>query len=214
MRESHIAVLIIFLGTLAASLYFYPQLPDMMPSHWNWAGEVDGHLPKLWGAFLVPLVIAAVTGLLLLIPKIDPLKRNLEEFRSYYDGFIVLLAAFMGGVHFQIMLWAVGVEISPNSTFPVGIGVLLLYTGILLEKSKRNWFIGIRTPWTMSSDRVWEKTHGIGGVLFKIAGLVSLSCVLFPAYSVLLIVISAILAAVFPVIYSYFEYRKEKSVRR
>jgi len=162
MRESHIAVLIIFLGTLAASLYFYPQLPDMMPSHWNWAGEVDGHLPKLWGAFLVPLVIAAVTGLLLLIPKIDPLKRNLEEFRSYYDGFIVLLAAFMGGVHFQIMLWAVGVEISPNSTFPV----------------------------------------------------VSLSCVLFPAYSVLLIVISAILAAVFPVIYSYFEYRKEKSVRR
>ncbi|MBI4019476.1 MAG: SdpI family protein [Candidatus Aenigmarchaeota archaeon] len=214
MRKVRIAILIVFLSTLAASLYFYAQLPEMMPSHWNAEGDVDSYMPKAWGAFLVPFLIAAIACLLLFIPETDPMKQNVDRFRNYYDGFVILLAVFMAGVHFQLILWALGVEISPNNTFPIGIGIMFFYIGILLEKSRRNWFIGIRTPWTMSSDRVWEKTHKLGGILFKIAGLVSLTGVFFPAYSVLLILISAILAAVFCVIYSYFEYQKEKSMRR
>jgi len=53
------------------------------------------------------------------------------------------------------------------------LGILFYYCGILIENAKRNWFIGIRTPWTLSNEKVWERTHKIGGKLFKIAGLIA-----------------------------------------
>ncbi len=76
-------------------------------------------------------------------------------------------------IHFQVILWNLGIKISPSATLPIGIGILLLYIGILCENAKRNWFIDIRTPWTLSSERVWDKTHKIGGRLFKIAGVIA-----------------------------------------
>ena len=80
--------------------------------------------------------------------------------------------------------------------------------GVLIEKSKRNWFVGIRTPWTLSSDRVWEKTHKIGGKLFKIAGAIVIIGMFFPDYLTWFILVPILIAAIFPVIYSYFEYRR------
>ncbi len=81
-----------------------------------------------------------------------------------------------------------------------------------MEKAKRNWFIGIRTPWTLNSDAVWDKTHRIGGRLFKAAGIVALLGVFFPNHAILLILVPAILVASFTIIYSYFEYQRETRV--
>jgi uncharacterized membrane protein len=115
----------------------------------------------------------------------------------------------MLSIHFQVILWNIGIEISPNVIFPIGLGLLFFYIGILCENAKRNWFIGIRTPWTLSNDVVWAKTHKIGGKLFKIAGVVALFGIFFLNYTLFFILVPVILVAIYTVIYSYREYRKE-----
>jgi len=209
MRKSWIIVLAIILLSFVLSIYFYPKMPEKMASHWNAQGEVDGHLPKCWGLFLIPLILTGLTMLFIAIPRIDPLKANIEKFRRYYDGFIILLFLFLLSVHFQVILWNIGIKINPNAMFPIGLGFLFFYTGILLENAKRNWFIGIRTPWTLSNEKVWDKTHEIGGKLFKIAGIAVFVGVFFQSYVLFFVLVPAILAAIYTIVYSYFEYQKE-----
>jgi uncharacterized membrane protein len=86
---------------------------------------------------------------------------------------------------------------------------LFYYSGVLIENAKRNWFIGIRTPWTLSSDRVWDKTHKIGGKLFKIAGIVALAAVFFETAAIFFIIVPVIIVSIYTVVYSYLEYQKE-----
>ena len=88
-------------------------------------------------------------------------------------------------------------------------GVLFYCLGILLGNAKRNWFVGIRTPWTLSSDVVWDKTHKMGGKLFKAAGVVAFLGVLVPAYALLLVIVPVIAVAVYTFVYSYFEFVKQ-----
>ena len=209
LRKSEMAILGIVMASFIVSAFFYPHLPEKMASHWNIRGEVDGYSSKLWGLFLVPLVLASVALLLIAIPRIDPLKANIVQFRGYYDGFIILFALLMLSVYLQVILWNLGIQISPNVILPIGLGLFFFYTGILLEHAKRNWFIGIRTPWTLSSDQVWAKTHRVGGRLFKIAGVVALLGVLFPGLALFFVLVPILLVAAYTVVYSYFQYRRE-----
>lgn len=209
MRKSEIIIFSMILLSLIISIYFYPRMPEQMASHWNARGQVDGYLPKLKGLFLIPFILIGLGLLFVAIPRIDPLKANIEKFRRYYDGFIILFFIFMLSIHFQVILWNIGIKISPNVILPIGLGVLFFYTGILFENAERNWFIGIRTPWTLSNEKVWSKTHKIGGKLFKIAGVIAFLGVLFQKYALFFIIVPVILIAVYTIIYSYFEYQKE-----
>jgi len=208
MRKGEITIFWIILLSLTLNVYFYPQMPEKMASHWNTKGQVDGYMSKFWGLFLIPLILIGLALLFVAIPRIDPLKANIEKFRKYYDGFIIIFFIFMLLIHFQAILWNLGIKISPNVTFSAGIGILFFYVGILCENAKRNWFIGIRTPWTLSSERVWERTHKIGGKLFKIAGVIALFGVLFQSHAIFFVLIPVILVAAYTIIYSYFEYQK------
>ena len=208
MRKSQIAVVIIVLVLLIVGVLFYPYMPEKMASHWNDKGQVDGYISKFWGLFLMPLILAAVALLLFVIPKIDPLKANIEKFRKYYDGFIIAFSAFMLCIHFFMILWNLDIKISPNAILPIGIGLLFFYVGVLCEHTKRNWFIGIKTPWTLSSEIVWDKTHKIGGKLFKIAGVIIMVGVFFQNYVIFFILIPTSLVAAYTIVYSYVEYRK------
>ncbi len=209
MRKSEILIMVLILLSFISGIYFYPQMPEKMASHWNAQGEVDGYMSKFWGLFFMPFILIGLSLLFIAIPRIDPLKANIEKFRKYYDGFIILFLIFMLAIYFQVILWNVGIKISPNIIFPIGLGLLFFYIGILCENAKRNWFIGIRTPWTLSSERVWEKTHKIGGKLFKIAGVVAVVGVFFQSYAVFFILVPVILVAAYTIVYSYFEYQKE-----
>ncbi len=211
MRKSEIIVLGITLFSFIVGIYFYfyPQIPEKMASHWNAQGQVDGYMSKFWGLFLLPLILAGLALLFVAIPRMDPLKANIEEFRKYYDGFIILFLIFMLSIYFQVILWNVGIKISPNIILPIELGLLFFYIGTLCENAKRNWFIGIRTPWTLSNERVWEKTHKIGGKLFKIAGIVAFVGIFFQSYALFFILVPVILVAIYTIVYSYFEYQKE-----
>ena len=157
----------------------------------------------------MPLIITGIAVLFLVIPKIDPMKENIEKFRRYYEGFIILLILFMVAVHVYTLLWNVGIRTDSNFVLSIGIGLLFYGAGVLTENAERNWFIGIRTPWTLSSDRVWRKTNRLGGKLFKIAGIIAILGVLFPRFITFFIIIPVLFIVVFSFVYSYLEYQKE-----
>jgi len=209
MRKSEVIILAIILLSFVVGIYFYPQMPERVASHWNAQGQVDGYMSKFLGLFLVPFILLALGLFFNVIPRIDPLKANIEKFRRYYDGFIILFFIFMLSIYAQVILWNVGIKISPNVTLPIGLGLLFFYCGILCENAKRNWFVGIRTPWTLSNDVVWHKTHKIGGKLFKIAGVIAFIGIFFQSYALFFILIPVILVAAYTIVYSYIEYQKE-----
>jgi uncharacterized membrane protein len=209
MRKSELLIFIIILLSFAISLYLYPQLPEKMVSHWNTKGEVDGYTSKFWGLFLMPIILIGFWLLFILIPRIDPLKENIEKFRKYFDGFILLITLFFIYLYSLTIFWNLGVRFDMGQFLTPALGLLFVYCGFLVENAKRNWFIGIRTPWTLSSDKVWEKTHKLGGKLFKIAGVITILGLFFPKYAFSLVVFPVLLLAIYTIFYSYFEYRRE-----
>jgi len=210
MKKSYLIITIIILISFGIGLYFYSQMPGEMASHWNIQGEVDGYMPKFWGLFLMPFISLAMFLLFILIPKIDPLKENIEKFRKYFDRFMILIILFLFYIYLLTIFWNLGNEFNMNQALPPALGVLFFYCGTLIQKAKRNWFIGIRTPWTLSSAEVWDKTHQLGGKLFKVAGVIALVGVVFPDYAFFFILIPVIVASIYTVFYSYFKYREEK----
>lgn len=210
MKKTTIAILAVIAISFVAGIYLYPQMPDKMASHWNAQGEVDGHMPKFWALFLMPIVSVVMFILFVFLPRIDPLKKNIEKFRKYFDLFILLIILFLFYIYLLTLLWSFDYRFDMAQMMSPALGVLFYYIGILLKHAERNWFIGIRTPWTLSSDDVWKKTHELGGKLFKAAGLLCFVGLVLPQYALWFVLLPVVLAAVYLVFYSYFEYKKAK----
>jgi uncharacterized membrane protein len=211
MKLIRVAIILVLILTAVMTLVVYPMMPDVVPSHWNAAGDMNGTLPKFWGLVLIPVLMYVFCALLVVLPRIDPLRENYKNFQPSYEGFILVFAAFFFLVQLEIILWGLGIFISPNLIMPVMIGILFIAIGFLLEHAEPNWFVGIRTPWTMSSVSVWKKTHLMGAKLFKLAGVVSMIGILAGIYAWLFILVPTIAVAIGTVVYSYLEFRKEKA---
>ncbi|MFZ2456747.1 MAG: SdpI family protein [Candidatus Altiarchaeia archaeon] len=209
MRKTVLVALGLVLVSIASGILLYPKMPERIASHWNVQGEADGYGSKASGVFLLPALSAILLFFFLIIPKIDPLGKNIESFRRYYDGFVLSFTGFMSYLYLLTILWNRGFRFDMSQALSPAFAMLFYYLGILTENAKRNWFVGIRTPWTMSSDAVWDKTHIIGGKLFKAAGVIALLGVLVPGYSLFLALAPALAAAAYSVIYSYREYSRQ-----
>jgi uncharacterized membrane protein len=210
MKLIRFAIITGIVVTILTTAAAYPALPDMVASHWNAAGQADGSMDKVTGLFLIPLIMIGCVALFALLPRIDPLKKNYEKFRNYYDGFVLLCVLYLLAIQAQMILWNMGYQISPNLTFPVLFGALFIYLGFLLGHAEQNWFVGIRTPWTLSSVTVWKKTHERGGKLFRIAGLISCLGVFAGRFAFWFILVPVLAVALYTVVYSYFEFQKEQ----
>ena len=159
----------------------------------------------------MPIISVGLFLLFMFIPRIDPLKSNIQQFRKHYDGFVVLIMVFLFYIYLLTIFWNSGYRFNMTTFLSPAMAILFYYTGVLIENAKPNWFIGIRTPWTMSSDRVWYKTHKVGGKLFKIAGIVALAAVFFESAAIFFIVVPVIIVSIYTVLYSYIEYQKDNS---
>ncbi len=207
-KTSLIIIAGLIIASFAVSLYYYPHLPERIASHWNAKGQVDGYMSKEAGAFIMPVVMVITVAIFLVILRIDPLKKNIDKFKSYFFGFIIAECLLLFGVHWWMMLWNVGVEISVNRVMPVGIGALYFFIGYIMKNFKRNWFIGIRTPWTLSNEIVWKRTHEISGKLFMGSGVIAMSGMFWPEYSIWLIIVPVLTVAAISIIYSYVVFRQ------
>ena len=197
-------------ASMVVGAYLYPSMPERVASHWGAQGQVNGYMPRSWGLLLMPAITFILLAFFYVIPKIDPLRGNIDSFKAHYDNFILIFTCFMTLIYLQTVLWNVGVQVNPLTVISFGLFVLFHYSGILLENSKRNWFIGIRTPWTLSSDAVWEKTHRMGGRMFKGCGIICLLGVILPDFAILFIIVPILLTAVYTTVYSHLEYKKER----
>ncbi len=205
---------LVVVAALVLSLVFFGQVPDRVDSHWDEQGRVNGSMPRFWGMFLMPLMMAGVTILMIFLPKIDPLNPNFTGFQNYYYGFILVFNVFMLLVHAYMILWnAQIIQFTPNIMVSIGTGLILYASGVLIQHAKRNWFAGIRTPWTLSSETVWDKTHHLGGYLFKAAGILIFFSVFVPKLAVWLILASSLGISAVTVGYSYIVYRQEQRAK-
>lgn len=210
IKKNTIFIIVIILALFLFSLYFYPLLPDKIATHWGINGNVNGYMNKFWGLFLVPMISVILFLFFILIPKIDPLKNNIKEFQKQFDKFILIIFLFLFYIHGLTILWNFGQHFNMGQAIAPGIGILFIYSGILMENVKRNYFIGIRTPWTLASENVWNKTHKLGGKLFKISGIIAVFGFIMPGFAIYLVIIPVIFSAIYSFYYSYIEFKKEE----
>ena len=163
---------------------------------------------KAFGIFLLPVISALIAALLFALPSIDPIAKGFKAFRKEYDGLILVVLAFMALVQGMLLAWNLGARFEMLQFLAPGIGLMFYYIGAIMPQMKRNWFAGIRTPWTLSSDRVWEQTHRVGGTLFRIAGVSACLGAVFPDFAFALIFIPVVVSAIGTTVYSYLVYRK------
>ncbi len=210
-----IGLLVAWILVAAACLlswYFYPLLPPQVASHWGPNGQPDGWMSRDVFIWICPAVMAGINMLLFAVFLVDPLRRNLEKFRTYYVGFIVVMNLFYLGIHLWSLLWNVGHQVNMFTVFGFALGGLFFYIGVALDKCPRNWFFGIRTPWTLSNDIVWSKTHRLAGVLFRIHGIFILFGVVGPGLFLWLILVPVAINCVVLLIYSYCEFHRLRRI--
>jgi uncharacterized membrane protein len=203
-----LCIAIIAISTMAG-MALTSRLPDPMPSHWNATGEVDGYMSRFWGIFLMPIITTAMFLLFITIPNIDPLRANIAQFRNVFNLFIVLLMGYMAYIYALTLAASLGAQFNMGTMMLPAMGILFVAVGFMVGQAKRNFFIGIRTPWTLSSDTVWDKTHRLGKWTFIAAGIICILSTFLGPVSFWIMMVAIMVAAFIPVIYSYIAWAQE-----
>jgi uncharacterized membrane protein len=165
-------VLIMF----AISAYVWTQIPagESVCTHWNAAGECDDYGSKFVGILLMPIITVGLAGLFALIPRIEPRAAHMaQSSKAYAVVWATLLLTFLA-LHTILMLDILGYDAGIDTYMPILVGLMFVLIGGSLGHVRSNYFFGIRTPWTLSSEVSWDKTHRLGGKLFVILGLILL----------------------------------------
>jgi len=191
-------------------IFLYPYLPDKVPTHWNIQGEVDGWSSRNFAVFFLPGFTLFIYLLMLFIPYIDPLRKNYSQFNKTYFWLRILLVSFLLAIHLYTLAVGLGWNLNINLFLVPIYAALFILIGLFLPKIKKNYFVGIRTPWTLHSEEVWNRTHQFAGRAFIIAGLVILLGIIFPQHIFWLLFFPILSASFGSVIYSYFVFRRLK----
>ncbi len=210
-RTTIVIVLVLLLASAFAGVLLWNHLPDPMASHWGVNDQVNGTMPRFWGVFLMPLISLGIFLLFLVLPAIDPLKANIDKFRGIFNLFIIFMMLFMVYVYGLSLAWNLGMtQFKMSALLLPAMGLLFILIGFVIRKAKRNFFIGIRTPWTLSSDKVWDETHRLGSWLFVGSGVMAILGSFFGGLTAFWFVFVPLIGStVFLVIYSYLLYVQE-----
>jgi uncharacterized membrane protein len=182
-----------------------------VPIHWDIEGTPDG-FADAWVALAITPAITAVLGpILAVLPRFDPRRENLARSSTAWVWICGSLLLLLAGVQLLIALAARDPEFDTVPFVGIGVGAILVVFGSRLGTTRSNWFLGIRTPWTLSSERSWALTHRASGYLFIALGIVTVASVLLLPANVFFWVLMIGLAAsvAFLVVYSYLVWRDD-----
>jgi uncharacterized membrane protein len=202
-------VLVLLSFALAAALY--SRLPQPVPLHWDAHGRANGFMAKPLGAFILPLITLGSYLLLTVLPRISPRGYGIDRFARVFELLKATITAFLFLVTALGLLAAAGAPVPIARVVPAAVGLLLVVLGNFMGKVTRNFFVGIRTPWTLASDEVWLRTHRLGGKMLVLGGVALLISALLGGGFLLAGVAAVILAALVPIVYSYLLYRRLES---
>jgi len=206
MKAAIILIVIGFLITLST----YSQLPENIVTHWNIRGEPDGVMPKA-GAFIVPALSLGLLLLFFVLPRFDP--RNDVGRSPQYSLVIASIMGFMTFMQGLVLAWNLGFVFSLTKAMIPALSILFFLMGHSLRNIKQNWTMGIRTPWTLESKVVWEKTNRFGGTLFMISSGLLLLTLFREEFFFIIMMGIAVIVSVAASLYSYLEFRKEKRIK-
>ena len=157
-------------ATLLFSAVLYSRMPDRIPTHWNWKGEIDGWGDKHWAAWMMPGMMVGLLFLFQALPWLSPQQFEIDSFRKVYDFIIVLMMLLFASLHVLFLLPSVGIPLPVDTAVMVILSAFFMLLGNVLGKVQRNFFVGVRTPWTIASERVWIDTHRVAAWLFFVSG--------------------------------------------
>jgi uncharacterized membrane protein len=163
---------VLLAAMLALAVWSWPNAPDRIPVHWGVSGQVDRYGGKFEGLLAIPLLAVGIYLAMRFLPRIDPGRANYESFAGAYAIIRFGVLVVMAGAYGLIQLWIHGRRVDIGVWVPALVGALFVVIGNLLGKVRPNWFVGIRTPWTLSSKVAWTRTHRAGGWLFVGLGAV------------------------------------------
>ena len=202
---------------LAASLYVWTVLPEhaQVPVHWDIDGKVNGFAGKSFALFYAPAILSAICALLAFIPRIEPRRLNLANSAKFYRATWIGIVCVLAAIHAATLSAALRLPVNVALIATVGIALVFMLIGNYLGKTRSNFFAGIRTPWTLSSEYSWERTHRLTGRLFVLTGAVGLAALLaFGVRTASLILFAALGAsAVVGVVMSYVYWRRDPERR-
>jgi uncharacterized membrane protein len=208
-RVANIISIISMVALGAYIAWIYPILPDPMPTHWNAAGQVDDHTAKAVGAPLLAAIPLFIFIVFKLIPFISPRGFRTESFAHVLNILMTASVVFGCVIGFGVTRAARDPAVDISTLVFVAVGLLLVVMGNFLGKVRKNFFLGIRTPWTLASDEVWGKTHRLAAWCFVFAGIVmAVMGVALPNSSMPAVITIIVTIALIPVVYSYIAYRK------
>jgi len=203
----YIIALILCLNVFSAVIY--PSLPEMVPSHWNISGEVDGYIPKIAHVIGLPTLTLVVYLLMALAPFADPKPESYRKFSGVFEGFRIIMVFVLASLYVATSIVALGYNLPVGKIAMVIIGVMLVYTGNYFGKIRHNFTFGIKTPWTLANEEVWNKTHRVSGPLWVTAGIIWMISVVLPERAAFIIDLSVLLAvSLYGVVYSYILFKK------
>jgi uncharacterized membrane protein len=202
-----VLTVLVWVGTAVV----YPRLPETMPTHWNFRGEADGFAPRAQGAFILPAAMVLMLGLAWVLPRISPQRFEVDTFKSTY-GMVMFLVVLLFGYMHLVTLWAgVNGRIDVGRALFGGIFGFLAVMGNYLSKVRRNFWVGVRTPWTLASERVWNDTHRLAAKTFVIAGIGGVIVTLVPLPLPVWMGIGGglfVAGALIPAVYSLVHYKR------
>ncbi|MFO7173396.1 MAG: SdpI family protein [Bacillota bacterium] len=191
------------------SLWALPRLPDRVPIHWNAAGEVDGWGSPLFAALMVPALATGMYLLLLFLPLIDPRRRNYAYFGDFYRLMRQAVPGYLALIQAVVLGYALGYPVDPSLFIRLAIPVLFLFMGNYMGRVRHNYFVGIRTPWTLASEEVWVRTHRAAARLWVAGSLVMLAAAFLPGtWGFWVFMAVTAVMVIIPVIHSYLLWRR------
>jgi uncharacterized membrane protein len=208
--RSEVPQLALIAAMFALAAWAWPRLPAQIPTHWNLQGEVDGHGNKFVGLLLLPFTVLGLYILMLLLPLFDPGRANYHNFAKTYNmlrlGFVTFMAVFYAAT----VAAAFGRHVDITSVAFLGMAVLFFVIGNFMGKIRPNWFVGVRTPWTLSSKLSWDKTHRLAGWLFLLMGAMhAVVAFVHNAWTFAAMVTFDAICLLWIVVYSYLVYRSD-----
>lgn len=210
-------ILLIFAIAYYAEPMVKTNAKGEMLGHWGITGEANGWVSKAVGIYLLPLVTLILYLGLLIIPKIEVYQKNLEDFAQQFWGFKVVLVFVMGVIYVATLLPNLGYwkNTDPMLIIVPAIAMLFFYVGYMLNFTKRNYFIGVRTPWTLADEKIWEKTNKLASKLFWICGALALVSLVSPGdVRLWVLLLPVVITAIGASLYSLWEYKRAKHVHR
>ena len=204
----------VVLATWAVTLAELPSAADRVVVHWSLTGQPDGYMSKVPGLFGVPVVTLLVLLLLKLLPRLDPRGASYVEFASAYDIATLAIVTFLAAVQGLVLAWALGARLNVGLVLAPLVGALLIVLGAVIGEVRPNWFVGVRTPWTLSSDRSWTLTHRAARwVLVAMGVAIALAGVLQTSWAMYLAIALCVVGVLGLVTYSFVVWRADPERR-